>query len=124
MKRMDWRSPEFKGDAYIIQVAPEDCTGCTLCVEVCPIRDKSNVSRKALNMAEQPALRAAPMGSAVGRWLQARRCYLTGNAVQALSLRGQPHAAAVLAAAVGAKDGFGAAANPLVLAARHQASGS
>jgi len=40
------------------QVAPEDCTGCTLCVEVCPIRDKSNVSRKALNMAEQPPLRA------------------------------------------------------------------
>jgi pyruvate-ferredoxin/flavodoxin oxidoreductase len=39
------------------QVAPEDCTGCTLCVEVCPIRDKTNVSRKALNMAEQPPLR-------------------------------------------------------------------
>jgi pyruvate-ferredoxin/flavodoxin oxidoreductase len=39
------------------QVAPEDCTGCTLCVEVCPIRDKSNVSRKALNMAEQAPLR-------------------------------------------------------------------
>ncbi|KAA1188174.1 pyruvate:ferredoxin (flavodoxin) oxidoreductase [Pseudohalioglobus sediminis] len=41
------------------QVAPEDCTGCTLCVDICPIRDKSNVSRKALNMAPQPALRAA-----------------------------------------------------------------
>jgi pyruvate-ferredoxin/flavodoxin oxidoreductase len=40
------------------QVAPEDCTGCTLCVDICPIRDKSNVSRKALNMAPQPALRA------------------------------------------------------------------
>ncbi|WP_159606034.1 winged helix-turn-helix domain-containing protein [Hydrogenophaga sp. PBL-H3] len=39
-----------------------------------------------LSAVEQPALRAAPMGSAVGRWLQARRCYLTGNAVQALSL--------------------------------------
>ncbi len=39
------------------QVAPEDCTGCTLCVDICPIRDKSNVSRKALNMAPQPALR-------------------------------------------------------------------
>jgi pyruvate-ferredoxin/flavodoxin oxidoreductase len=40
------------------QVAPEDCTGCTLCVDICPIRDKSKVSRKALNMAPQPALRA------------------------------------------------------------------
>ena len=34
------------------QVAPEDCTGCSLCVDICPIRDKSNASRKALNMAE------------------------------------------------------------------------
>ena len=40
------------------QVAPEDCTGCTLCVDICPIRDKSKASRKALNMAPQPALRA------------------------------------------------------------------
>jgi pyruvate-ferredoxin/flavodoxin oxidoreductase len=41
------------------QVAPEDCTGCSLCVDICPIRDKSNVSRKAVNMAPQPALREA-----------------------------------------------------------------
>lgn len=40
------------------QVAPEDCTGCGLCVDICPIRDKSNASRKALNMAPQPPLRA------------------------------------------------------------------
>ncbi|MEQ1637163.1 MAG: pyruvate:ferredoxin (flavodoxin) oxidoreductase [Methylococcales bacterium] len=39
------------------QVAPEDCTGCTLCVDICPIRDKTNVSRKALNMSPQPPLR-------------------------------------------------------------------
>ncbi len=39
------------------QVAAEDCTGCTLCVDICPIRDKSNASRKALNMSPQPALR-------------------------------------------------------------------
>jgi len=46
-------------DGYRIsyQVAPEDCTGCTLCVDICPIRDKSNVSYKALNMAPQPPLR-------------------------------------------------------------------
>ena len=40
------------------QVAAEDCTGCTLCVDICPIRDKSNSSRKALNMSPQPELRA------------------------------------------------------------------
>ena len=40
------------------QVAPEDCTGCGLCVDICPIHDKSNPERKALNMAPQPPLRA------------------------------------------------------------------
>ncbi|MDX8130280.1 pyruvate:ferredoxin (flavodoxin) oxidoreductase [Methylomonas sp. OY6] len=39
------------------QVAPEDCTGCGLCVDICPIRDKSNASRKALNMRPQAPLR-------------------------------------------------------------------
>ncbi len=58
-KRMPARSKEYPaGWQMSYQVAPEDCTGCTLCVDVCPIRDKSNVSRKALNMAEQPPLRA------------------------------------------------------------------
>ncbi len=45
------------GMAYTVQVAPEDCTGCTLCVEICPVKDKSQVGRKAINMAPQPALR-------------------------------------------------------------------
>ena len=45
------------GLAMSYQVAPEDCTGCTLCVDICPIRDKSNASRKALNMQPQPPLR-------------------------------------------------------------------
>ena len=39
------------------QVSPEDCTGCTLCVDICPIRDKSRANHKALNMAPQPPLR-------------------------------------------------------------------
>lgn len=39
------------------QVAPEDCTGCGLCVDICPIRDKSNASFKALNMAPIEPLR-------------------------------------------------------------------
>ncbi len=47
------------GMAYTVQVAPEDCTGCTLCVEACPVKDKSQVGRKAINMAPQPSLRKA-----------------------------------------------------------------
>ncbi|MCE9644359.1 MAG: pyruvate:ferredoxin (flavodoxin) oxidoreductase [Chloroflexi bacterium] len=47
------------GFAYTVQVAPEDCTGCTLCVEVCPVKDKTQVGRKAINMEPQPALREA-----------------------------------------------------------------
>ncbi|MDH5613356.1 MAG: pyruvate:ferredoxin (flavodoxin) oxidoreductase, partial [Gammaproteobacteria bacterium] len=40
------------------QISPEDCTGCGLCADICPIHDKSNVSHKALNMAPYtPALR-------------------------------------------------------------------
>jgi len=50
-----WR--EFTDKLYTIQVAVEDCTGCQLCVEVCPAKDKSNVSRKALNMQPQLPLR-------------------------------------------------------------------
>jgi pyruvate-ferredoxin/flavodoxin oxidoreductase len=50
-----WR--EFSDHLYTIQVAVEDCTGCRLCVEVCPAKDKSNVSRKALNMEAQAPLR-------------------------------------------------------------------
>jgi pyruvate-ferredoxin/flavodoxin oxidoreductase len=47
------------GFAYTLQVAPEDCTGCTLCVEVCPAKDKRAVGRKAINMEPQPPLREA-----------------------------------------------------------------
>jgi pyruvate-ferredoxin/flavodoxin oxidoreductase len=50
-----WR--EFADQKYTLQVAVEDCTGCTLCVEVCPAKDKSQVGRKALNMAPQRPLR-------------------------------------------------------------------
>ena len=49
---------EFKdGMAYTLQVAPEDCTGCEMCVEACPVKDKSQVGRKAINMAPQTELR-------------------------------------------------------------------
>jgi len=57
-KHMPSKFKEFsQGYAYTVQVAPEDCTGCTLCVEVCPVKDKAQVGRKAINMAPQPALR-------------------------------------------------------------------
>ncbi|KAF0106886.1 MAG: putative pyruvate-flavodoxin oxidoreductase [Anaerolineaceae bacterium] len=56
-KHMDSKFKEFPGMAYTVQVAPEDCTGCTLCVEACPAKDKTNPARKAINMAPQPALR-------------------------------------------------------------------
>ncbi|HEX5809360.1 MAG TPA: pyruvate:ferredoxin (flavodoxin) oxidoreductase [Anaerolineales bacterium] len=57
-KHMPSKFKEFsQGMAYTVQVAPEDCTGCTLCVEVCPVKDKTQVGRKAINMVPQPPLR-------------------------------------------------------------------
>ncbi len=50
-----WR--EFSDMKYTLSVAPEDCTGCGLCIEVCPAKDKSQVGRKAINMAPQPPIR-------------------------------------------------------------------
>jgi len=56
-KSTDYKAKDFEGMKYTIQVAPEDCTGCTLCVRVCPAKDKSNPKHKALNMAAQMPLR-------------------------------------------------------------------
>ncbi len=56
-KSTDAKFKELPGTKYTIQIAPEDCTGCALCIEACPAKDKSNSSRKAINMAPQPALR-------------------------------------------------------------------
>jgi len=51
-KYMDARGREWPDNMKVsIQVSPEDCTGCELCVEVCPAKDRTNVGRKALNMA-------------------------------------------------------------------------
>jgi len=51
-KYMDARGREWPDNTKIsIQVSPEDCTGCELCVEVCPAKDRKQVGRKALNMA-------------------------------------------------------------------------
>ena len=51
------RWKEFPNDKYSLQVSPEDCTGCTLCVEVCPVKNKSQAGLKAINMAPQPPIR-------------------------------------------------------------------
>jgi pyruvate-ferredoxin/flavodoxin oxidoreductase len=53
------RWKEFKELKYTLQIAPEDCTGCTLCVQVCPVKSKSEAKHKAINMAPQPPLREA-----------------------------------------------------------------
>ena len=51
------RDKDFKGQKFTIQVAPEDCTGCGICVDVCPAKNKSQLSRKAINMEAQLPLR-------------------------------------------------------------------
>ena len=57
---LQWAKPKWKGmeqDRYTLQIAPEDCTGCAVCVEVCPVKSKSDASKKAINMASQPPIR-------------------------------------------------------------------
>ncbi|MRR37192.1 4Fe-4S dicluster domain-containing protein, partial [bacterium] len=51
------RSKDFKDKHFTVQVAVEDCTGCGLCVAVCPAKNKENPRRKAINMEEQAPLR-------------------------------------------------------------------
>ena len=58
-KAVDFKSPEHKGMKYSLQVAPEDCTGCGLCVEFCPAKSKKEAKVKAINMKPQPPLREA-----------------------------------------------------------------
>ena len=50
-----WKN--FAGFKYTLQVAPEDCTGCALCIEACPVKSKSEAKHKAINMVPQPELR-------------------------------------------------------------------
>lgn len=47
---LDIKARDMRGMKYILQVAPEDCTGCNLCVEVCPAADRQNPDIKAINM--------------------------------------------------------------------------
>jgi pyruvate-ferredoxin/flavodoxin oxidoreductase len=56
-KAVDYRSRDLAGMKYTVQVAPEDCTGCGLCVDACPAKNKSQPKFKAINMAPQLPLR-------------------------------------------------------------------
>ncbi len=56
-KSCDARVPEWKGLKFTLQVAPEDCTGCMLCIEACPAKNKAEVKLKAINMQPQEPLR-------------------------------------------------------------------
>ncbi|MCJ7543450.1 MAG: pyruvate:ferredoxin (flavodoxin) oxidoreductase [Phycisphaerae bacterium] len=55
----DAKGKEFEGLRWTVQVAPEDCTGCGMCVEVCPAKNKTAPTRKAINMTFQPPVREA-----------------------------------------------------------------
>ncbi|GAB4320823.1 MAG: pyruvate:ferredoxin (flavodoxin) oxidoreductase [Candidatus Zixiibacteriota bacterium] len=56
-KSHDAKDKEWAGMKYTIQVAPEDCTGCALCVDVCPAKNKRETRKKAINMEPQIPLR-------------------------------------------------------------------
>ena len=47
-KSADYKAPDFKGDKFIIQVAPEDCTGCSLCSQVCPMKAKNTLTMEPI----------------------------------------------------------------------------
>jgi pyruvate-ferredoxin/flavodoxin oxidoreductase len=57
-KSAETRDKEWKGMKYTIQVAPEDCTACGICVDICPAKNKSETRLKAIYMQPQPPLRA------------------------------------------------------------------
>ncbi len=56
-KAVDYKSRDLPGMKYTVQVAPEDCTGCAMCVENCPAKNKSQPKFKAINMEPQLPLR-------------------------------------------------------------------
>ena len=56
-KSTDAKNRDWPGKKYTIQIAPEDCTGCGACVDVCPAKNKQDPSKKAINMQPQMPLR-------------------------------------------------------------------
>ena len=55
-KQAPARYKGYEEQKFLLQVAPEDCTGCTLCVDICPVKNKSQPKLKAINMAAQEPL--------------------------------------------------------------------
>ncbi|MCB1178966.1 MAG: pyruvate:ferredoxin (flavodoxin) oxidoreductase [Leptospiraceae bacterium] len=51
---VDSRIPEFQGKKFTLQISPEDCTGCGICVDICPAKNKSEARLKAINMYPKP----------------------------------------------------------------------
>ncbi|HEX7477440.1 MAG TPA: pyruvate:ferredoxin (flavodoxin) oxidoreductase [Polyangiales bacterium] len=58
-KSVPFKSSDLPGQTYTLQVAPEDCTGCGLCVTVCPAKDRANPRHKAIELQPQRPLRDA-----------------------------------------------------------------
>jgi len=56
-KSINAKDHDWKGLKFTIQVAPEDCTGCGVCVDVCPAKNKAQPKLKAINMESQAPLR-------------------------------------------------------------------
>jgi len=55
----DFRAKELPGHRLTIQLSPDDCTGCAVCVNVCPAKSKTEVKRRAINMEPAAELRDA-----------------------------------------------------------------
>ena len=49
-KSAAFKGKDFTDSAWIIQIAPEDCTGCSLCTRACPAKNKADPEKKAINM--------------------------------------------------------------------------
>ena len=47
----DYKGKEFAGKKFVVQLAPEDCTGCSICTQACPAKNKANPEKKAINMS-------------------------------------------------------------------------
>ena len=56
-KSTEGKDRSWQGLNYTIQVAPEDCTGCSLCVDICPAQSKTVPNHKALDMTPQAPIR-------------------------------------------------------------------
>jgi len=56
-KSADAKGKEFEGMKATLQIAPEDCTGCGACINICPVKDKNVEGRKAINFVDQISVR-------------------------------------------------------------------